>query len=202
MGRVVEERVLQSFYLRFSEKFCDLDGIESGPFADLIADDPEGEGIWDDLVPTNATDEAVVLSDGIKWDGVEALRGIIAESDSDGLGVDRSGFGDGGIFFEDGGDGDGVGAHHGDADAGAGDSEFGEVENFATFVEHFLLLLGVAAVLESIDVWDDVVNDLVGVDFFLNGIAGDEGAGLGFEFGDALGSASGDRLISGGNDAL
>lgn len=184
------------------EEFGDLDGIEGGSFADLVTDNPEGEGVGEDLIFADATDEAVVLAGGVEGDGVAGLGWVVDEFDPGSVLVDGLSFGDGGIFFEKGGDGDGVGAHDGDADAGAGDFEVGKVEDFSSFEEHFLFFFGVAVVEEGIDVGDEIVGDLARVDFGFDGLPVDEGVDLGFEFDDSLGTAAGDGLVSGGDEAF
>lgn len=90
----------------------------------------------------------------------------------------------------------------GDADAGAGDFEVGQVEDFAGFVEHFELFLGVAAVLEDVDVGDDVGGDLVGVDVFGDFAVVGEGLDLGVELGDTGGAGAGDGLVGRGDDVF
>ena len=145
-----------------------MDGIESCSFADLITNDPKGKGIGDHLVFTNATNEAVVLSNGVERDRVEAFCGIIAKVNALGFSKDGLGLGNSGGFFKNRGDGDGVRAHDGNTHAGAGHFEVREIENLTAFVEHFLFFLGVAAVLEDIDMRNDVMRDLMRVDFFFD----------------------------------
>lgn len=105
------------------------------------------------------------------------------------------------MFFEEGGDGDGVGAHDGDANTGAGDLEVREAEDFSPFVEHFLLFFGIAGVLEGVDVWDDVMKDLTWVDFRDEFALIDIGVNLIFKLDDSLSAASRDGLVGGGDDA-
>ena len=55
------------------EKFSNLDCVEGGAFADLVSDDPKGEGVGEDLVFANTADEAVVFSGRVEGDRVNSV---------------------------------------------------------------------------------------------------------------------------------
>ena len=81
-----------------------------------------------------------------------------------------------------------MGAHDGHSNASAGDLELREIEDFPGLMEHFLFFLGVSAVLEDIDVRNDVVGNLVRIDFFFDGRAGGESLDLVLQLDNSLGS--------------
>ena len=64
------------------------------------------------------------------------------------------------------------------ANTSAGDFESRDPENLSAFVEHFLLLFGVASFLKDINVWYYVVGNLVRVNTCFNGLASDESLNL------------------------
>jgi hypothetical protein len=69
------------------EEFGDLNGIESGAFADLVADDPEVECVFEDEVFADAADEAFVLAGGVEGDGEDFVRWVIDDMDAGFSGV-------------------------------------------------------------------------------------------------------------------
>jgi hypothetical protein len=54
-----------------------LNRVQSGPFFDLIANDPEGKGIWQDLILPDSPNFAVVITRCPKWDGVDGLLRVV-----------------------------------------------------------------------------------------------------------------------------
>ena len=48
-----------------------MNSVECGSFLYLISDDPESESVGKDLILANPSNEAVVFSGGVEWDGID-----------------------------------------------------------------------------------------------------------------------------------
>ena len=106
-----------------------------------------------------------------------------------------------GRFFQDGAGGlhgdrlfklradrDGVGAINRHAHAGHAGAEAGMVHDFAPFVFHLRLFLGVAVGQKNIHVRQDVEGDLMRINFLRHRLAGDDLFDLPFQFLNGLGA--------------
>ena len=93
-------------------------------------------------------------------------------------------------------------AHDRDTDAGDRCLQVRSVKNFLPLEVHLHLLLGVAVLLESVDLGNDIGGNLVGIHVALRHrfVVG-ERVDLLFQLGKALGSAAGYCLVTGSNDA-
>src|SRR3970040_2172075 len=68
--------------------FGDLEGVERGPLAQVVADHPEGEPPWMGAVLPDAADEHLVLAGRGPGLRVEADRRVVADDDAGGVAQD------------------------------------------------------------------------------------------------------------------
>ena len=71
-GTVTKQKTLVLIFDLASEKFGNLNGIQCGALFHLISNDPECEGIWENLILADPSYETVILPRGIERDGVES----------------------------------------------------------------------------------------------------------------------------------
>lgn len=122
----------------------DLDGVEGGAFAELVADGPEFDGVGLGGVEAETAAEDGVLTGGVGGGGEAVGGSVFEELEARGLApeVEDLGKGRGDVEFDV--SGEGVGAEDGDADAGGAELDGGVFEDFAGFMEHFALFFDVA----------------------------------------------------------
>lgn len=172
----------------------DLDGVESGAFAELVADGPEFDGVGLGGVEAEAAAEDGVFAGGVGGGG-EAVGGTVFEElEARGLVPGGEDLGERGRSVEFDVGGEGVGSKDGDANAGGAELERGGFENFAGFVEHLALFFDIAGRVEGRVVGIEVEG--VGAGWG----AGEMGAGLGEKLVEECGATAAGGLVGGGDD--
>jgi hypothetical protein len=74
------------------ELLGNLDGVEGGAFADLVADHPDVESGGHGAVLADAADEDFVAAGGEGWHGVDLAVGLVEDDDAGGFGQDAPRF--------------------------------------------------------------------------------------------------------------
>ena len=177
------------------QQFRDLYGVERGPFSDLIAHDPESQGIVNRHVHAHAPYVAGISVGAVQRGGPHALRWVVHQGDSGFAFIGAAGSFQVHRFFK-------MGTVNGHAHAGACYLEFGQGKNFTAFIKHLKLFLGIAVFRKGIDLGKKIEGYLVGINIFHYGMAVHYGAHLGFQFRNAVLAAAGNRLITGGDDGF
>ena len=186
------------------EGFGDLNGVEGGALAELVAGDEQinaaAVGLADVLA--NPADEDIVTVAGVDGHGEIATLAVVDDPYAGGGREDLAnpalgdGLGEGQI------DALGVSPHHGHPDAGCRDPYLIVVQHLTRFLDHLHLFLVVAVVADGAVVGEEIEGDLVGQDLGLGGLAAEHVAGLLFQLdhGPITGAAGG--LVGAGHDAF
>ena len=162
------------------EHFCDLDGVQGGTLQELVAanEDVETALVVSGDVLADAADEHVVHAGGFHGHRIDLVLGIVAELDAGRGGEDGARLLGRDLVLEFKIDGLGMCAHHGDADAGAGNLHVRKMHDLARLIHHLHLFLGVAVRLEDIDVREEVERNLLSHDLDFRGLALKDRVGL------------------------
>ena len=115
----------------FHKKLGDLNGIGGGTLTDLIPTAPKNDTLIVGQILTDTTHEDQILIAGIQRHGILLLGGIVHQNAT---GSSRNGSLDlihGQLLLRADRCHNGVRANHGNADAGAGNGQIGQVEDLA-----------------------------------------------------------------------
>src|SRR5690606_23007045 len=144
-----------------AEEFGDLHGIERRTLAEIVADAPEVEAVFDRRVFTDAADEGRKVAATLDRSGVTAILALVVKHDAGSLAQDALRLLSRQLVLEFDIDRLGVTDEHRYTHAGRGDLDLG-VEDLLRFDDHLPLFLRRAVVEELVDVGDDVEGDLLG----------------------------------------
>ena len=123
--------------------FQDLHGVARRALADLIAAAPERESVFLREILAHAADPDEVLPACVERGGVAPAL-VVLDQTAAGEGADGFvGLGNGDLLLCPHRDGDGVRAHNGNAHAGAGNTQPGEMQDLAPLVLHFHFFVGI-----------------------------------------------------------
>ncbi len=142
------------------QAFCNLDGVECGALADLVADNPDVHAIVAGEVLADTADIDVVRAHEVERHRVDVVCRIVAELEAFAVLDGVADFFDRECAFRFEADGFGMATECRNADAGRGAADVA-VHDLLRFVEHLHLFLGVAVVGEHVNVRDEVVGELV-----------------------------------------
>lgn len=177
--------------------FGDLDGVECGALAKLIAchDEHQPAMIGHGWIVSDASDEDVVVVGGGEGGGEDVLLGVVDEADAGGIGEGGSRvYGIDGLL-EFACDGFEVRSGDGYAHAGCDDVGVWVGEDFARFVEELVFLVVEAGIVDGGVVAEDVEGAGFAKDVGFGAFAGEDGPRLGMEFVEGSCTGAADGLI-------
>src|SRR5215212_6842979 len=181
-----------------------LDGVGRRAFAEVVADHPEVEAALVRGVPADAADQDLIAARRRDRQRVDPGARVIEDDQAVGGGEQLAAFLGREVVLRLQVDGLGVAGHHRDPRAGRRDPHvFAEPEDLARLAHH-LALLGrvVIAVLERLDLGQDVEGDLMGIDAWLRRLTVENRPRLLPQLPDCVSAGARDRLIGGDDQPL